>query len=281
MNIIIVSVIVLGVIGIIAAVLLYVAATHFRVDENPKIAEVEELLPGANCGGCGFSGCRAFAEKCATSDTLDGLNCNSLAAEGMRRIADTLGLSAVSPIVKKARVLCSATCDNRPPLNRYDGVTSCAIEASLYQGESDCTFGCLGCGDCVKACPFGAMKLTEESVIPEIDLSKCVGCGKCVVSCPRHIVELAQYDADRPWVAVTCANRDKGPIAMKECKVACIGCGLCKKKCEHEAITIEQFLAHIDSEKCLGCGECIEACPRHSIHNLSPVSADAMKEIEK
>ncbi len=125
------------------------------------------------------------------------------------------------------------------------------------------------------------MKLTEESVIPEIDLSKCVGCGKCVVSCPRHIVELAQYDADRPWVAVTCANRDKGPIAMKECKVACIGCGLCKKKCEHEAITIEQFLAHIDSEKCLGCGECIEACPRHSIHNLSPVSADAMKEIEK
>lgn len=280
MDITFTSIIVLGVIGILAAVLLYVAAKRFHVYENPKIAEVDELLPGANCGGCGFSGCRAFAEKCATSDSLEGLNCNSLDEEGMKRIADVLGLTPVAGPMRKARVLCSATCDNRPPLNSYDGVSSCAIEAALYQGESDCTFGCLGCGDCVRTCPFGAMTQTPESVIPVIDLEKCVGCGKCVAACPRNIVELADYRKGRPWVAVTCANRDRGPIAIKECVVSCIGCGKCVKTCGSSAISVNSFLAHIDSSKCIGCGECIPACPRHSINVVDGESVCATEPQE-
>jgi len=275
------SIIILGIVGIMAAILLYLAAKKFHVYENPKIAEVEECLPGVNCGGCGFSGCRAFAEKCASSDSLDGLSCNSLDDAGMKRIADVLGLAPVAGRVRKARVLCSASCENRPALNRYDGETSCAIEATLYQGESDCTFGCLGCGDCVKACPFGAMTITAESIIPIIDLKKCVGCGKCVATCPRKIIELADYSDQRPWVAVTCSNRDKGPIAIKECSVACIGCGKCRKTCVHEAISIESFLAHIDSEKCVGCGDCVSVCPRNTIHVVNGIDIPGADKVEQ
>ncbi|MBD5311402.1 MAG: RnfABCDGE type electron transport complex subunit B [Muribaculaceae bacterium] len=259
------SLIVLGVIGLVAGVLLYVAAKKFHVYEDPRIGEVEELLPGANCGGCGLTGCHAFAVQAATADTLEGLNCTGVDEAGMGRIAEIVGLKAAPARKRKAVIKCSLSCDVRDPRNVYDGIRSCAVEASLYQGESDCVYGCLGCGDCVRACPFDAMSIKPGDSLPTVDLSKCVGCGKCVAACPRHLVELYDYDPARPMVWVACSNRDRGPIAMKECTVACIGCGICKKKCTHDAITITSFLAHIDSSKCVGCGECIEPCPRHSI----------------
>ena len=149
---------------------------------------------------------------------------------------------------------------------------SCAIEASLYQGESDCIYGCLGCGDCVKACPFGAMQLNEGEQLPHVDLDKCTGCGKCVEACPRNLCELTPLSAERPIVWVACANRDRGPIAMKECGVACIGCTKCRKVCPNEAPVIASFLAHIDQEKCTSCGECIKACPRHTIQSTHPIT---------
>lgn len=263
------SIIVLAVIGVIAAVLLWLAAKKFSVKEDPRIALVEAELPGANCGACGCSGCAAFARACVGAKSLDGLRCTSLPRGGMDKIAKIVGLApAPEAVPKKAVIRCQNSCDLRKPLNHYDGPTSCAIEHSLYQGETDCIYGCLGLGDCVKACPFGAMTLAPGETLPSVDLEKCTGCGKCFEACPRGLPEIVEAPEDRLMVWVACANADKGPVALKECPVSCIGCGKCKKTCQHEAITITSFLAHIDSSKCVGCAECEEACPRKSIHHI-------------
>lgn len=265
MNIVTFSLIVLGVIGVIAAVILFLAAKKFYVYEDPKIGEIEAVLPGANCGGCGYSGCHAFAAACAEAKSLDNLYCTAGGSEVMDIVAYITGLTAAPAVRKKAIVRCSASCDRRAHVNHYDGVTSCAIENSLYQGESDCVYGCLGCGDCVKACPFDALHIDNPGDMPRVDLEKCVACGKCVEACPRNVIALSDYSEDRPLVYVACMNHDKGPVAMKECSVACIGCGLCMKKCPEQAITVTRFLAEIDSAKCTGCLTCAEVCPRHII----------------
>lgn len=265
MNIILYALIVLGVIGLIAAIILFFAAKKFYVYENPEIGEIEEALPGANCGGCGYSGCHAFAVACADAKSLDNLYCTAGGADVMEKVAHITGLASAPASSKKALVRCSASCDRRQPLNHYDGPTSCAIENSLYQGESDCVYGCLGCGDCTKACPFDAIHIDNPGDMPRVDFDKCVGCGKCAEACPRNIIEIADYTTDHPVVWVACVNHDRGPIAMKECSVACIGCGICVKKCPEQAVNVTQFLASIDTDKCIGCMTCAEACPRHII----------------
>lgn len=266
-----VTILVLGVIGIIAAILLYVAAKKFHVYENPMIGEVEELLPGANCGGCGFSGCHAFAVECANATSLDGIVCTSLDKAGMEKVAKIVGLAPSEAVKKVAVVKCGANCTQRKVVNNYDGVSSCAMEASLYQGESNCVYGCLGNGDCVKACPFGAMLIDEENRLAHVDFSKCTGCGKCVEACPRNLCELVAWPEDRPLVWVVCSNKDKGPVARKECEVACIGCTLCRKVCPSQAPEITSSLSYIHQDKCISCGNCIEACPQHCIISSSPI----------
>lgn len=266
-----ITILVLGVIGIVAAILLFFAAKKFHVYENPKIGEVEELLPGANCGGCGFSGCHAFAIECANATSLEGLVCTSLDKTGMERVARAVGLTASQAVKKVAIVKCGADCETRNSLNHYDGVSSCAIEASLYQGESNCVYGCLGNGDCVRACPFGAMLIDDNNRLAHVDFSKCTGCGKCVEACPRNLCELVPWPEDRPLVWVVCSNKDKGPIARKECGIACIGCSICRKVCPTEAPVITNFLSYIHQDKCISCGNCIKSCPQHCIISSSPI----------
>ena len=253
MNVIILSIIVLGLIGIIGAAVLYLVAQKFHVHEDPRIDQVEALLPGANCGGCGRSGCRDFAVACVGATTLDGLNCPSSGAEVMKQIGDIVGLTPAVTKPKIAVLKCNGTCDLRPAHARFEGAPSCAVLASLGSGQSACPNGCLGCGDCVEACPYGAMEMNLETGLPQVIEDKCVGCGACVKACPRAIIELRNKGPRGMRVYVACSNKEKGAIAMKECKVACIGCAKCAKACPSECITVTSNLAYIDYEKCKLC----------------------------
>ena len=265
MTYIVLSLAIIGGIGVIAACLLYFAAKKFNVEEDPRIAEVEALLPGANCGGCGLSGCAAFARACCTATSLDGLNCTGIGNKEMEQIAKIVGLASSARVRKVAVIRCNAACETRELVNHFDGIRSCALEHSYYQGESACNFGCLGLGDCVVACPFDAMTFSESEQYPTVDLDKCTGCGKCLEACPRQLPRMREVTPGKQLVYVNCSNRNKGPLAMKECEVSCIGCGLCKKKCPAEAITLESFLATIHGDKCISCLECVAVCPRKSI----------------
>jgi len=174
------TVITLSVIGISAAVILYFVARKFKVYEDPRIDEVEQSLPGANCGGCGFAGCRAFAEACVKQNELSDLNCPVGGNDTMGDVAGILGLEAIKTDPRVAYIRCNGTCDQRPKTNSFDGATTCAIASSVYSGETDCQYGCLGYGDCYDACDFEAIDLRSDLGVPEIIDDKCVACGACV-----------------------------------------------------------------------------------------------------
>lgn len=269
MNVIVISLIVLGGIGCLSAVILYVVAQKFKVDEDPRIDQVEAALPGANCGGCGKAGCRNFAESCVKADSLDGLLCPVGGAAVMSQIGTILGMEVSATDPKVAVVRCNGSCANRPRTTQYDGVKSCRIMANLYAGETGCRFGCLGCGDCVAACQFGAIKMNPETGLPEVDDDKCTACGACAKACPKGIIELRKKGPKSRRLFVACMNKDKGGVARKACSAACIGCGKCTKVCQFEAITVENNLAYIDYTKCRLCRKCAAECPTGAIHELN------------
>lgn len=269
MDILTVSIISLAAIGAIAAVILYFIAQRFKVEEDPRIDEVESVLPGANCGGCGKAGCRNFAESCVKATSLDGLLCPVGGSAVMQKVAGILGMEAAEATPRVAVVRCNGTCENRPRTSIYEGAGSCAIANSLYMGETGCAYGCLGCGDCVAACKFGAISIDEATGIPVVDIDKCTACGACVKACPRHIIELRKKGLKGRGVYVSCVNKDKGAVARKACSAACIGCSKCAKECKFEAITIADNLSYIDSDKCKMCRKCVEVCPTHAIHAVN------------
>ncbi len=269
MNVILIAVISLGAIALVAAVILYVASKKFAVYEDPRIAQVAAVLPQANCGGCGYPGCSGFADACVKAGSLEGKLCPVGGQPVMTKVAEILGLDAAAAEPMVAVVRCNGTCANRPRVNQYDGAKSCAIAASLYGGETGCSFGCLGCGDCVSACQFGAIRMNPETGLPEVDESKCTACGACAKACPRNIIEIRPQGKKSRRVYVQCVNKDKGAVARKACTVACIGCGKCVKVCPFEAITLENNLAYIDPNKCKSCRKCEEVCPQGTIIALN------------
>ncbi|MDR0811816.1 MAG: Fe-S cluster domain-containing protein [Paludibacter sp.] len=278
MNIIFISLLTLGIIGAVAAIILYFAAKKFTVYENPKIDEVADALPQANCGGCGYPGCRGFADACVKADNLDGLLCPVGGADTMEKVAKILGKTAAKADPTVAVVRCNGSCEHRPRTNSYDGVKSCVIAHSLYGGETGCVFGCLGLGDCELACAFDALHINAETGLPEIDEEKCTSCGKCVKACPKLLIELRKKGTKSRRIYVACRNKDKGAIARKSCVVACIGCSKCQKVCPFEAITIENNLAFIDNQKCRLCRKCVPECPTSAIVELN--FAKVMKKAE-
>jgi len=285
MNVILIAVIVLGGIGLISAVVLYVASKKFAVHEDPRIAQVAEVLPQANCGGCGYPGCGGFAAACVkkgSEGSIDGLLCPVGGQAVMEKVAGIMGLQASAAAPKVAVVRCSGTCDARPHGVEFDGAHSCRIQNMTGMGETQCLYGCLGEGDCEHACLFGAIKVNPETRIAEVDEEKCTGCGACAKACPRFIIELRAQGPKNRKVVVLCNNKDKGALAVKECKNSCIGCGKCVKACSFEAITVDSNMAHIDPDKCKMCRKCEDDCPRGAIHaiNFPPRKPKAEREAE-
>ena len=268
-NTIVWTVAVITVLGLLLSVSIFLVAKKFKVEEDPRIDEVEAVMPGANCGGCGFAGCRAFATSCVGAENLDNNYCPVGGNATMKKVAAILGMTVAEKAPMVAVVRCNGSCANRPKTSVYDGVQSCRVKASLYSGDTGCSYGCLGCGDCVAACQFDAIRMNPETGLPEVDQEKCTACGACVKACPKSIIELRNKGPRNMRVFVSCVNRDKGAVARKACKAACIGCGKCAKVCPHDAITVENNLAYIDFTKCRLCRKCVLECPTGAIHDVN------------
>lgn len=256
---------VLGAAGFAAAVVLYLVARKFYVKEDGRIGEIEAVLPGANCGACGFKGCHDFAVECCKRGNLNGMSCPGAGAAGMKRVAAILGIEAKEDALKKAFIRCHGTHCNRRIKRHIDTISSCITAKTLAMPEGYCIYGCLGGGDCVKACRFDSMTFDTDDEMPRIKLTACVGCGACAEACPQNLILIRAVNPETPTVAVTCSNHDKGGVARKMCAVACIGCGKCQRTCRYGAIKVVDNLAAIDPELCTGCGECIEGCPTQAI----------------
>ena len=269
MSIIIYSVLVLVLTGVISAVILYFVAQKFRVVEDPRIDLVAEKLPGANCGGCGYAGCRSLAEAIVKAGSLEGLRCPVGGEKISSEIAELLGLEASTAEPQIAVVRCNGGRLNTTSKVMYEGVQDCLYAHLNMSSEGGCPNGCLGLGNCVSVCAFDAIKIDSKRGLPIVDEEKCVACGLCVKTCPRHIIELRNKGIKNRRVFVSCVNTEKGALAKKNCNVACIGCGKCEKVCEFDAIKIENNLAYIDFNKCKLCRKCVQECPTGAILEIN------------
>jgi Na+-translocating ferredoxin:NAD+ oxidoreductase RNF subunit RnfB len=258
------AIITLGGIGLFAALLLYVASKKFKVEENPLVEEIECLLSGANCGGCGFAGCHAYAEAAVdfNEEKLNNFTCPVGGAETMQQIAKVLGFEAKANEATVAVRKCNGSKQNAPSKIIFEGAGSCTLAHSQFAGETGCAYGCLGLGECVDACKFGALSMNEETGLPEVDVEKCTSCGACVAACPRNIFEIRPVSSN---VYVACMNQEKGAAAKKNCSAACIGCMKCTKVCD--GVSVDNFLSYISSEADIETNgdALIESCPTGAI----------------
>lgn len=249
--------------GLLFSTGLVFAYKKLRVEEDPRIEKVSEMLPQANCGACGYSGCRAFAEAVAKKVVAPS-SCPVGGEEVANQIADFLGIEAGKIIKKIALLHCRGTTEAANPNGTYFGLSSC-FASHLVGGNKQCSFGCLGFGDCVKDCQFDALYMGEEG-LPVLIEENCTACGKCVEACPRNLFELHPLDQN---IIVFCRSEDRGPIARKVCKNSCIACGICVRACP-EAIIMENNLAKIVDYKKIDPEKipAIEKCPTDSIGRI-------------
>ena len=247
--------IVLCVLGIIFGIILAVASKVFAVEKDPREEAITECLPGANCGGCGYPGCGGYANA-----VVKGLApvdaCSPGGAEVAKKIGAIMGVEVEEGARKIAQVMCTGGGHDK---TRYDyvGLESCLAISRVSSGPLQCSYGCLGGGDCVEACKFDAIHIVDN--VAKVDFDKCVACGACVDACPRNIIRIVPLNAKK-YTEVPCASHDKGPVVRQACDNGCIGCKICVKACPKEgAIVVENFLAKINYDICIGCGMCSRA----------------------
>lgn len=253
-------IIILGVLGLLFGVGLYIASKVFHVEVDPRIEQITAALPGANCGACGLAGCAGLAKAIVHgSASVDA--CIPGRTEVARIIAGILGVNVQVKDKQTAVLLCQGK--NVKTRFEYTGIKTCLASHATLGGDGECIYGCLKYGDCARACPFRAIYMVDG--FPVVDETKCTGCGNCVKVCPKNLYILKPYSK---LVHVTCRSRDKAKDVMKICKVGCIGCGKCEKECKFNAIHVTNFLAEIDYEKCTSCGMCVKVCPTHAIANF-------------
>lgn len=253
------SALVIGGIGFFVGIILIWASQKFAVETNPLVDEVIEVLPGANCGACGYAGCADFGEK-----VVDGLasvdGCPVGGFDTAKLVGELLGqevkeAESIYPFVRcNGGLNCTDNID-------YVGIEDCRAVMMTSIGEKGCKYGCMGRGTCVRACPFSAIEIGDDH-FPHINKNLCKSCGLCVEVCPNGVMVMAN---DSEQVHVLCRSHDKGKAVKAVCEFGCIGCKICVKNCPADAITVTNFLAEIDQEKCTNCGQCVENCPQKSI----------------
>lgn len=240
------------VIGLLCAIMLVAASKFMAVPVDETFTKIRECLPGANCGACGYAGCDGYAHALAGGDTDKTNLCVPGADAAAAQIAEVLGVEAQDVVEQAAYVAC---CGGMARKHEYQGIQTCAAVSLLFSGDGVCSFGCLGYGDCAKACPNGAVCITDG--LAHIQASLCVGCGLCAKACPKHLIHVVP---DTVPTLVRCSSTDKGAVTRKACGHGCIGCKKCEKECPAGAIKVADNKAVIDYEACTGCGRCAEVC---------------------
>ena len=250
-------------VGLIFGILLALIVHWFGVEEDEKAKRIRAVLPGINCGACGFKGCNSYAEALSRGTAKPNL-CVPGAENTAKELGEILGVAVEEPTDVIAFVRCNGDCTVASEKAVFDGPTSCKARAMLYGGPKACRYGCLGCGDCAKVCVSQAICITNG--VARVDTRRCIGCGLCAKECPQRIISMIPQEAA---AAVYCSSQDKGADARRMCTNACIGCKKCEKVCPHQAITVKNNCAVIDYTKCAGCGLCAENCPTGCLKKVS------------
>lgn len=265
-----------GGMGVIFGGFLGYASKIFAVEVDQRVSDIQSVLPGANCGGCGYPGCSG----CATAIAEGKAPVNACPVGGAKvaaLVANIMGVTAGDTEQQVAFVKCNGTCNNAKNKYDYKGIGDCAFEAQLAGGGSKgCTYGCLGLGNCVKVCQFDALSIQDGVAV--VDEEKCVACGKCLNACPKGLI---QFKPKAKKTAVRCSSKDAGKEVIANCSTGCIACHICEKNCKFDAIHVENNLAVIDYSKCKDCGLCAMKCPKHAIKNERIEAMAAKKAAEE
>lgn len=257
---VLIAAVVVGCVGIFIGFFLGIAGDKLAVEVDEKEEAILGVLPGNNCGGCGYAGCSGLAAAIAKGDAPIN-QCPVGGDPVAAQIGKIMGVEAGSSARMVAFVKCAGSADVAKDNYDYSGVEDCRAMAYVPNGgPKACKHGCLGFGTCVKACPFDAIHVVDG--VAKVDKNVCKACSKCVAACPKNLIELVPYDAK---YVVNCNSKDKGKVVMDACGAGCIGCHLCEKTCQHGAITVTDNIAHIDYEKCTQCGDCVGKCPKKII----------------
>lgn len=250
--------------GCLCGLALALAAKYFAVKEDPRVAEIEDSLSGANCGACGYAGCQAYAAAVARGEApVDG--CVPGGAAAAMAVAKIMGVEfsgAAEP--KVAFVKCGGDCDSATRRFAYNGIADCAAAAAVAGGDKGCPHGCLGYGSCANACPSHA--ITVEKGIARVNEALCVGCGLCAKTCPRHVIEMVPRSAK---VRVFCNSTDNGSAVRKYCKRGCIGCRMCARNSAEGVMQIDGFLARVNYSVPFDGDAAIEKCPAKCLRRVA------------
>jgi Na+-translocating ferredoxin:NAD+ oxidoreductase subunit B len=256
---ILLPVIVLGVLGAVFGLWLGFVQRLFIVDKDPRAEHVFSLLPGSNCGACGHAGCYGLAEALARGEAKT-ITCPVVNKQEKEEISKTLGINTSAENRKIATLICGGGIKCRDNFE-YTSIRDCAMATLVLNGPKACAYGCIGFGNCARACIFDAITM-DANKLPRINAEKCTGCGKCIKACPKGVLVMAPTDKN---YIIACRSKDKGPDVARACKSGCIACGKCVKLCPEGAISIQGNVAVIDYDKCVNCAKCIDACPTGAI----------------